>query len=75
MLEKLNWEQIQGLMEGGYEFWNYDIDDEYHRILENVGVKFYKDLEEVRHIIDTVSPGGPSDVKEGERGGRVRKAT
>jgi hypothetical protein len=74
VLEKPSWEQIEALKEGGYEFWNYDINDKYHSLLESVGAKFYEDPEEVRHIIDTVSPGGPGDVKEGERGGRVKKS-
>lgn len=78
VLEKPSWEQIQALKAGGYDFWNYDVGDKYHGLLESVGAKFYEDPEEVRHIIETVSPTGPGYVnraKEGERGGQVKKAT
>jgi hypothetical protein len=75
VLEKPSRQQIEALKDGGYDFWSYDMDDQYHGLLEKVGAKFYEDPEEVRHIIDTVSPGGPGDVKEGERGGRVKQAT
>ena len=77
VLEKPSWEQIQELKERGYDFLNYDINDKYHGLLESVGAKFFEDPEEVRHIIDTVSPGGPgAHIKEGQRGGRaIKKAS
>jgi hypothetical protein len=52
VLEKPSREQLQVLIDGGYEFWNYDSEDKYHGLLEKAGAKFYEDPEDARHIID-----------------------
>lgn len=76
VLEKPSREQLQVLIDGGYEFWNYDSEDKYHGLLEKAGAKFYENPEDALRIIDPLNPGGRDPkIKDGERGGRVRKAS
>ena len=63
-------EQIQRLESLGYPFREYDVDDQYHGLLEMAGAVFHENPEDVRDEVESVSPNFVLGL-DGERGGKA----